>query len=155
MQFTSKNIHQSNRFPGVAFAIAVLSEGRRITLALSLADIYDEIESRKRAARGIAEKAKAQLAAVDATDTAAVEKLNQHPDILAAAEEFTKVEQLKRNKLYPAYVRELFVEVTGLDIDGVPATPETTIAVGPLELYEEILQKVLVELGLAEDEEKN
>lgn len=45
--------------------------------------------------------------------------------------------------------------VDGLKIDGEPATPETLIERGPLDLALEILSKIRAECGLNEQERKN
>lgn len=46
-------------------------------------------------------------------------------------------------------------EVRGLDLDGVPATPESLAAIGPEELFREALESVRAECGLTESERKN
>jgi len=45
--------------------------------------------------------------------------------------------------------------VEGLEIDGEPATPETLIDRGPLDLALEILGRIRAECGLSEEERKN
>jgi len=45
--------------------------------------------------------------------------------------------------------------VEGLEIDGEPATPETVIDRGPLDLALEILGRIRAECGLSEEERKN
>ena len=47
------------------------------------------------------------------------------------------------------------VEVRGLDLDGVPATPESLAAVGPEELFREAIATVKAECGLTDAERKN
>ncbi len=46
-------------------------------------------------------------------------------------------------------------EIRGLEIDGVPATTERLIDVGPEELFVEALTAVRLECGLSENERKN
>jgi hypothetical protein len=46
-------------------------------------------------------------------------------------------------------------EVGGLELDGVPATPESLFARGPEDLFREALEAVKAECGLTEDERKN
>ncbi len=46
-------------------------------------------------------------------------------------------------------------EIEGLEIDGVPATPELLIERGPVELSKEILVRIRSECGLSESERKN
>jgi hypothetical protein len=45
--------------------------------------------------------------------------------------------------------------VTGLNVDGADATPETLAAAGPEELFREALEAVRAETGLNEAERKN
>ena len=46
-------------------------------------------------------------------------------------------------------------EVTGLELDGQPATPESLSASGPEELFREALAAVKQQCGLSEAERKN
>jgi hypothetical protein len=46
-------------------------------------------------------------------------------------------------------------EVTGLDLDGRPATPESLAASGPEELFREALSAVKQQCGLTDGERKN
>jgi hypothetical protein len=46
-------------------------------------------------------------------------------------------------------------DVTGLELDGEPATPESLAAAGPEELCREIIAAVKAECGLTETERKN
>ena len=57
-------------------------------------------------------------------------------------------------------VRKLYLEwglaeISGLRIDGKPATVEALIAKGPESLSDEIIESIKSELGLTEDERKN
>jgi hypothetical protein len=53
------------------------------------------------------------------------------------------------------YVQWGLRKIVGLDIDGVPATPETLIDSGPEELFREVLEAVKSECSLSETERKN
>ena len=53
------------------------------------------------------------------------------------------------------YLRWGLKEVSGLILDGEPATPESLIEKGPEELTREILSAVKAECGLSEEERKN
>jgi len=46
-------------------------------------------------------------------------------------------------------------EVTGLELDGLPATPESLAASGPEDLFREAMDAVKQQCGLAEAERKN
>lgn len=53
------------------------------------------------------------------------------------------------------YLRWGLEDVRGLELDGVPATAELLIAIGPEELFLEALAAVKAECGLLENERKN
>jgi len=53
------------------------------------------------------------------------------------------------------YIRWGLQEVRGLELDGIPATPESLIGNGPEELFLEALTAVRAECGLLENERKN
>ena len=46
-------------------------------------------------------------------------------------------------------------DVTGLELDGLPATPESLAACGPEELFREALAAIKQQCGLSESERKN
>jgi hypothetical protein len=46
-------------------------------------------------------------------------------------------------------------QIEGLEIDGDPATPESLIERGPIELTEEVLSRIKAECGLSQAERKN
>ena len=46
-------------------------------------------------------------------------------------------------------------EITGLELDGLPATPESLAASGPEDLFREALAAIKQQCGLSEDERKN
>jgi hypothetical protein len=54
-----------------------------------------------------------------------------------------------------AYLEWGLVEIEGLEIDGVAATPKTLVDQGPVELAIEILGRIKSECGMTEDERKN
>ena len=54
-----------------------------------------------------------------------------------------------------AYLEWGLLEIEGLEIDGVAATPASLIESGPAELAAEILARIKAECGLTEDERKN
>jgi hypothetical protein len=53
------------------------------------------------------------------------------------------------------YVTWALNSVSGLEIDGEPATPESLALSGPEELFNEALEAVKAECGLTESERKN
>ena len=54
-----------------------------------------------------------------------------------------------------AYLEWGLLEVDGLAIDGEPASPESLIEKGPMELAAEIVERIKAECGLSESERKN
>jgi hypothetical protein len=72
----------------------------------------------------------------------------------------TKLEDKLEASIASAEVESLYVvwgvaAIEGLVIDGVDATPESTVACGPEELVREAATLVRSQLGLSEDERKN
>jgi hypothetical protein len=62
--------------------------------------------------------------------------------------------------LFSAEIDRLYVtwglqELTGLEVDGVTATPELLVTTGPEDLFREIVAAIKAECGLSEPERKN
>ena len=83
---------------------------------------------------------------------------------IARRAEFLEAGQGPRDKLEAAVVNSEvdlayldwgLLEIEGLTIDGVPATPQSLIERGPVALTKEILDRIKVEGGLSENERKN
>ena len=53
------------------------------------------------------------------------------------------------------YLEWGLVDLSGLELDGLPATPALLVAVGPEELSLEILDSIRSECGLSDEERKN
>ena len=53
------------------------------------------------------------------------------------------------------YVSWGLQDVTGLDVDGVAATPELLASRGPEDLFREAVSAIKAECGLSEQERKN
>jgi len=62
---------------------------------------------------------------------------------------------LLRAEIDRMYVLWGLVAVSGIQLDGVEATPETMIERGPEELFREALAAVRAQTGLTDDERKN
>jgi len=54
-----------------------------------------------------------------------------------------------------AYVLWGLSEVGGLELDGIPATPESLVSHAPESLFREALEAVKAECGLSDEERKN
>ena len=83
---------------------------------------------------------------------------------LAARKEFVEAGETPNEKMEAAllaseidriYLLWGLKEVAGLELDGMPATPESLAADGPEELYREALAAVKHQCGLSEAERKN
>jgi hypothetical protein len=62
---------------------------------------------------------------------------------------------LLRLEIERMYVKWGVVDIAGLELDGVAATPESLAAAGPEELFREALHLVLRETGLNAEQRKN
>jgi hypothetical protein len=83
---------------------------------------------------------------------------------LAARKEFVEAGDTANEKMEAAllaseidriYLLWGLKEVTGLELDGLPASPESLVACGPEELFREALAAVKQQCGLSEVERKN
>ena len=83
---------------------------------------------------------------------------------LAARKEFVEAGDTPDEKMEAAllaseidriYVLWGLEEVSGLALDGAPATPESLVAIGPEELFREALAAVKQQCGLSDAERKN
>ncbi len=62
---------------------------------------------------------------------------------------------LLRSEIDRMYVEWGLKSITGLELDGVEATPHSLVESGPEELFREALDAVRAETGLTEAERKN
>ncbi len=88
--------------------------------------------------------------------TSRIKELTLHHEFLKAGEIPDQLDATMADLL----VRRLYLEwgldqVSGLRIDGVPATVESLVERGPEPLLEEILTAIKAELDLSEEERKN
>jgi hypothetical protein len=110
---------------GVRYEIVRVSFGRRIELARRIREIGRKME---------------YLEAGAALENGARDTLEA--TVLAA-------------EIDRAYLEWGLAAIEGLEIDGMPATPETLVDRGPVELAMEILARIKSECGMTEDERKN
>jgi len=91
-------------------------------------------------------------------------ELTRHIRELASRKEFVEAGEAPNEKMEAAllaseidriYLLWGLREVTGLELDGRPATPESLAANGPEELFREALAAVKQQCGLSESERKN
>jgi hypothetical protein len=153
MKYTSKTRHLSKSCDGVAFTIRHLTEGRRIDLSMKLAGVYEKIDALRTKAGSIHEKLKPVIERAKAGELEDA-ALSLHPDVIAASAIQRQIDAVESCEIMPVYVRALLHSVEEMEIDDVPATPETIIE-GPPELYAEITAVIRKELGLTPAEEGN
>jgi hypothetical protein len=121
MEYTSFETIDSTAAPGVSYAVAKMSFGRRVELTRRIR----ELAARKEFAEAgdtLSEKMEAALLA-------------------------SKIDRI--------YLLWGLQDVTGLELDGLPATPESLAASGPEDLFREALAAVKQQCGLSEAERKN
>lgn len=89
--------------------------------------------------------------------TQQIRELAQRKEFLAAGTDLDEKMQaaLLASEIDRLYVRWGVKEVHGLELDGVPATPESLAASGPEDLFREALDAVKRQCGLSEAERKN
>jgi hypothetical protein len=89
--------------------------------------------------------------------TRMVRDLGQKIEFLAAGEDITgKIDgSLLASEIDALYLRWGLAEISGLSIDGEPATAESMISTGPERLVREIVAGIKSECGLSENERKN
>lgn len=86
-----------------------------------------------------------------------IRELSLKCEFLSAGE---ATEEKLQAALFSAEIDRLYVtwglqELTGLEVDGVGATPELLVTTGPENLFREIVDAVKAECGLSEPERKN
>ncbi len=89
--------------------------------------------------------------------TRKIRELAQKVEYLDAGDD---VREKIESALLTAQVEQLYLlwgltEVSGLELDGRPATPELLAATGPEDLCREVVAEVKAECGLNDDERKN
>src|SRR6266550_1081032 len=88
--------------------------------------------------------------------TRRLREIAQKVEFLEAGDAREKIDAaLLTSEIDSLYVMWGLREVRGLELDGSPATPESLAAIGPEELFREVLAVVKAECGLSENERKN
>jgi hypothetical protein len=121
MTYESVTVVESQKVPGVTFAVARMSFGRRVELMRRVRELARRVEFLE-AGREPAERMDAALL------------------------------QAEIERMYVAWGLQA---VSGLELDGTPATPEMLAEAGPEDLFREALAAVRRETGLTEEERKN
>lgn len=132
--FNSKETIESATYPGVKFTVRILNDIQRARRDAKLLDVrarINELQDRWAVAK---DKGDGAIELLKINDEAAL---------------------LSQSQLKPAYIRAGLVSVEGIEIDGVPATVETLIESGPVELVNEIYDACVKASGLGAEETKN
>jgi len=143
MNFESRNTIPSKLpgFEGVSFTVHKLNEPRRMKARLALADTSARL-------REIATEATAAVGGKTLNDPSKFT-----PEELARFLPFSERSgDIWSAEIVPAWMRALLVSVSGLTIDGKPATVESFIEDGPRDLYNEVASHITNEAGLTERE---
>lgn len=89
--------------------------------------------------------------------TRQVRELGQKGEFLEAGQDFPdKIEAaILRSEIDGLYLRWSLENIRGLLLDGAEADPEALIAVGPENLFREVVNAIKAECGLSDAERKN
>ncbi len=121
MTYESVTVVESRVAPGVAFAVARMSFGRRVELMRRVRELARRMEF--------------------------LEAGKEPGDRMDAA-----MLQAEIDRLFLAWGLR---SVSGLQVDGAEASPESLAEAGPEDLFREALAAVRAETGLSEEERKN
>jgi len=164
LQYASIETFQSELFPGVSYVLKKRSAARRAQFNLSIAGL----SARIREFQQQGELAESQFC--DGCN----HKVSEHniwpgkcehaecdcqegsgSGFTDRARYLTEINQLDSDEIQPKRLKTFVKEITGLEIDGAPATLETALADGPDELLDEIDQHIKKLITLSEAERKN
>jgi hypothetical protein len=131
MTFTSRKTIKSALlgFEDVSFTLNKMTEGRRIELRVALAD----------------STAKLTDSVIEAKQ---LETSDGDPNGRRAFELLDTVQVISDDQIPSVYLKWGLHSIDGLVIDDIPATPESLIAAGPRELFNEIVSAIKVESGI-------
>jgi hypothetical protein len=133
MNYESKIRRESTAFPGVAFVLKKMTEGRRIKFRMAIAG----------------EAARLREILVDQSRL----RDDESPDPVAVAKLASDLAELTDDRINPAWVRWGLAKVEGLEIDGEPCkSADQLIEDGPPELYLEILAAIQAAAGMSESQ---
>jgi len=141
MKLTTSNIIKSVRFPEVSYTVRSLSEGRRQTLAASIADAtYQIYDLGAQADALLPEDKEAPLDGENLYKRAAL---------------LDKITAIDSSVVRPAWIKIYVTKIDGLEIDGLPATVESFLNEAPSEMFNEIVDLIKTQASLTSEETKN
>jgi hypothetical protein len=123
------------KYPGVVYVLRKMNERRRVKRELTVASIRLKVNEQSASL-------KTALADKD-LPTGEIDRLN------------AQFGELLHGEWYPAWIRWGVDSISGLTIDGTPATIDSLCESGPSDLTEEIFLAVIAESGLSTPETKN
>jgi hypothetical protein len=175
MNYESRRTFKSTSMPGVVFVLLKINVKRRLAFNLQMAKKFEalrEIYKRRlpldgeyqAAVKAAREKARPEIEALMESESLTREEATKKSKIKIEFPE-DKLEQIMTitqeaqeydaRECTPDMVKFFLQEITGLDIDGVPATAESLIDAGPDDLYQEMAQAITGQLGLTNTEKEN
>lgn len=132
--FNSKETVESVTCPGVRFTVRILNDIQRARRDMKLLEVRARINELQDKWVVAKDKGAGALELLKINDEAAL---------------------LSQSQLKPAYIRAGLISIEGLELDGAPATIETLIESGPVELVNEIYDACVKASGLGAEETKN
>lgn len=176
MDFTSSQTFISSVDPSVAFTLQKMTRGRRIKFNLQMAPLLEKertlgTEASDVDAQTDPYRAEAKKAACTCHHTPEEHDVESGactakdcrckwpaipPELQAKTVDIIqRIKNLEQMEFEPALIRWALTSITGLEIDGAPATAETLIESGPEEIVSEIVSEIRKLMGLSPEERKN
>ncbi len=140
MNFTTSVRKESKTYPGVFYTLNKMSEARRANLRLRIAEPTAKIRNL------IREMQKFESLPEEQITEDALAKMTEIGD---------KIDVISAQDVDPQWLLWGLKKIEGLEIDDVPATPESLIDDGPPLLFDEIVDEIKKTAQLNGEEEKN
>lgn len=139
-QYASSFEVPSKAIEGVSFSLRKMSEARRIDFRLRTAEA----------------QAKLRALTMEATSLQAQARTDSSPALIDRIEDVSeRITAVVSGEINPAYVRWGLKSISGIEIDGEPATVESLIDAGPSDLFAEICGIIQASSGMTDEEIKN
>lgn len=175
MNYISTEPVESKLFPGVSYTLRRMSVSRRTAFHLAIAsylgkqrDIWHEREPLQADLASVvnefrvAESKEPLSTSVSVSEYLAeraanpkIEERFPNEKIQQLMDLFAKEQRLDQDEMQPALVRWGLAKIEGLEIDGSPATVDSLLDAGPLELFTEIAEKISRVMQLSAVEARN
>lgn len=140
MNFTTSTRKESKTYPGVFYTLNKMSEAKRANLRLRIAEPTMKIRNLIRELKKL-EDLPEEMRTEDVLD--------RMTDLLE------KMDLVSAQDVDPQWLLWGLKKIEGLDIDDVPATPESLLEAGPPLLFDEIVEEIKKVAQLNGEDEKN